>query len=196
MNASLRILTLLFLHGTFNLAAAQSVDHCPGYNATNISNVNNGFNADLVLAGTACNVYGPDLQKLSLSVVYETGVHYLIMSLQIHLNYLIDNRIHMKITDLTGSRYEVPADVFPRPQAWNGNRSPNIRFEYTHAPFSFSIIRARNNETLFNTTGSPLVFEPQYLRLQTSLPTNANIYGLGEHTNPFRLPPDNTTVRR
>ena len=74
MKPSLRILTLLFLHGTFNFAAAQSVDHCPGYNATNISDVDNGFKADLILAGTACNVYGPDLRKLSLSVIYETGI--------------------------------------------------------------------------------------------------------------------------
>ncbi|KAF8995056.1 glycosyl hydrolases family 31-domain-containing protein [Cyathus striatus] len=28
----------------------------------------------------------------------------------------------------------------------------------------------------------------------TTLPTNPGIYGLGEHTNPFRLPPNNTTI--
>lgn len=81
MKASLRnTLALLLTHAglnsltTLSLANAQSIDHCPGYNATNISNTNNGFTADLVLAGAACNVYGPDLQKLSLSVVYETSI--------------------------------------------------------------------------------------------------------------------------
>ncbi|PVG01300.1 alpha-glucosidase [Serendipita vermifera] len=161
-------------------AWAQNVDSCPGYNATNVSNIHNGFKADLVLAGPACNVYGPDLQKLSLSVVYET-----------------DNRIHLKITDPAGQRYQVPESVFPRPDAWSGTRSsPNIKFEYTHRPFSFAVVRSSRSggkETLFNTTGYPLVFEPQYLRVKTSLPAQANIYGLGEHTNSFRLPPENTT---
>jgi alpha-glucosidase len=46
---------------------------------------------------------------------------------------------------------------------------------------------------LFDTAGFPIIFEPQYLRVKTSLPLNANIYGLGEHTEPFRLPTRNTT---
>ncbi|KAG8836484.1 hypothetical protein FRB91_008637, partial [Serendipita sp. 411] len=156
--------------------ATVNVDACPGYNATNISNTRNGFKADLVLAGKACNVYGKDYERLSLTVTYET-----------------DNRIHLKITDPSNSRYEVPESVFPRPKSWDGNRdSPNINFRYTKSPFSFSITRKSTNEVLFNTTGYPLVFEPQYLRVKTALPTNANIYGLGEHTNSFRLPPENT----
>jgi alpha-glucosidase len=40
---------------------------------------------------------------------------------------------------------------------------------------------------LFTTSGHALIFEPQYLRLKTTLPPAANIYGLGEHTEPFRL---------
>lgn len=31
------------------------------------------------------------------------------------------------------------------------------------------------------------MFESQYLRLRTSLPSNPNLYGLGEHSDPFRL---------
>ena len=46
---------------------------------------------------------------------------------------------------------------------------------------------------LFNTAGFPIIFEPQYLRVKTSLPLNANIYGLGEHTESLRLPTQNTT---
>lgn len=30
--------------------------------------------------------------------------------------------------------------------------------------------------------------------MKTSLPSDTNIYGLGEHTNPFRLPTKNTTI--
>ena len=71
MKASL--LSLATVGVVVNNVLAQNVDACPGYNATNISNTKNGFKADLVLAGPACNVYGPDLKKLSLSVTYETG---------------------------------------------------------------------------------------------------------------------------
>jgi alpha-glucosidase len=35
--------------------------------------------------------------------------------------------------------------------------------------------------------------EPQYLRIKTALPRGANVYGLGEHSEPFRLDVGNTT---
>jgi alpha-glucosidase len=40
---------------------------------------------------------------------------------------------------------------------------------------------------LFNTSDSPLNFETQYVRLRTSLPQDPNLYGLGEHSDDFRL---------
>lgn len=40
---------------------------------------------------------------------------------------------------------------------------------------------------LFDTSGTSLVFEKQYLRLKTWLPEDPNLYGLGEHMDPFRL---------
>jgi alpha-glucosidase len=46
---------------------------------------------------------------------------------------------------------------------------------------------------LFTTEGHPLIFEPQYLRIKTALPRAANVYGLGEHSEPFRLDVVNTT---
>lgn len=71
--------------------------------------------------------------------------------------------------------------------------SADIRFNLTASPFSFSIIRNSNDDVLFDTHSFPLVFEPQYLRVKTALPQNANLYGLGEHTDPFRLPTHNYT---
>ena len=68
-----------------------------------------------------------------------------------------------------------------------------IVFNYTESPFSFTISRSRTSEVLFSTASYPLIFEPQYLRVKTALPPNANIYGLGEHTHTFRLPTKNTT---
>ena len=40
---------------------------------------------------------------------------------------------------------------------------------------------------MFDTTGAELVFESQYLRLRTRLPNDPNLYGLGEHSDSFRL---------
>lgn len=86
----------------------------------------------------------------------------------------------------------MPESVVPRPAASNGviSKRSNIKFNYKTSPFSFSITRAKTNEVLFDTSAASLVFESQYLRLRTKLPENPNLYGLGEHSDPFRL---NTT---
>ena len=104
-------------------------------------------------------------------------------------------RIHVKITDANDTRYEVPESVLPRPTA-DPSVDPSsaaIQFNYTTSPFSFSIYRNSTGETLFSTASHPLIFEPQYLRVKTELPTNPNLYGLGEHTDTFRLPTENFT---
>ncbi|KAF9528421.1 alpha-glucosidase [Crepidotus variabilis] len=155
-----------------------TLDNCVGYNATDIEEKANGLSANLVLAGEGCNVYGDDILKLSLNVVYET-----------------DGRIHVKIVDPNHARYEVPEAVLPRPQSQGVEpMEANIGFNYTVAPFSFSIFRRSNNEILFSTASHPIIFEPQYLRVKTNLPANPNIYGLGEHSQTFRIPPDNTVL--
>ena len=109
--------------------------------------------------------------------------------------YSPETRIHLKISDASSIRYEVPESVFPRP-AVDPNVRPDaaqIKFTYTTAPFSFNISRSCTGEVLFTTVNHVLIFEPQYLRLKTTLPPMANIYGLGEHTEPFRLDVTNTT---
>ena len=56
-----------------------------------------------------------------------------------------------------------------------------------------TISRTGTGEVLFTIADHPLIFEPQYLQLKTTLPPKANIYGLGEHSEPFRLDEMNTT---
>lgn len=65
-----------------------------------------------------------------------------------------------------------------------------MRFNYTEEPFAFTVSRSESGEVLFDTSASSLVFESQYLRLRTKLPEDPYLYGLGEHSDPFRL---NTT---
>ncbi|KAL0955005.1 hypothetical protein HGRIS_003930 [Hohenbuehelia grisea] len=154
-----------------------ALDACTGYDAKNVKNSGARLTADLFLRGAGCNVFGTDISHLSLKVVYETT-----------------SRIHLKITDASHARYEVPESVFPRPPSVKTSpQAAAIRFNYTASPFSFTIFRAKTSEILFSTASHPIIFEPQYLRVKTSLPANANIYGLGEHTDPFRLDTHNTT---
>jgi alpha-glucosidase len=82
--------------------------------------------------------------------------------------------------------------VVPRP-AGKQTKTHEIGFNYTVEPFSFSIFRTQSSEVLFSTAGHPIIFEPQYIRVKTNLPPNPNIYGLGEHTDSFRLPTNNYT---
>ena len=49
------------------------LDACLGYKATDVSASGTKFTATLILAGKPCNTFGHDIQKLSLSVEYETG---------------------------------------------------------------------------------------------------------------------------
>ncbi|KAE9375347.1 glycoside hydrolase family 31 protein [Stipitochalara longipes BDJ] len=157
------------------ISSSDPLASCPGYKASNIKTTGSSLTADLSLAGTACNVYGDDLTSLTLEVVYET-----------------DDRIHVKIQDPANSVYQVPASVLPRPSPSSGinSKNSNLQFKYVASPFSFSITRAKTGEVLFDTSAASIVFETQYLRLRTSLPENPNLYGLGEHSDPFRL---NTT---
>lgn len=86
--------------------------------------------------------------------------------------------------------------MLPRPKSSNVNsKLAEIQFKYTASPFTFTIERTATKEVLFSTSKEhPLIFEQQYLRLKTaSLPADANIYGLGEHTETFRLPNQNLT---
>lgn len=109
----------------------------------------------------------------------------------LHLLIQTDDRIHVLIQDPANVVYQVPESVFPRPAKSTANSNgANIKFHYVSSPFSFSITRAKTGEVLFDTSAASLVFESQYLRLRTKLPSNPNLYGLGEHSDPLRL---NTT---
>jgi alpha-glucosidase len=55
------------------LTPAQVDARCPGYAASNVRSAGASLTADLALAGPACDVYGPDVRTLRLSVQYETG---------------------------------------------------------------------------------------------------------------------------
>lgn len=91
--------------------------------------------------------------------------------------------------------YQVPESVFPRPKAGKvDQKNAALRFDYKENPFSFRIIRTKNDEVLFDSSAAGLVIEDQYLRMRTHLPTDTNLYGLGEHSDSFRLQTTNYTL--
>ncbi|PVH99466.1 glycoside hydrolase family 31 protein [Periconia macrospinosa] len=154
-----------------------SNDSCPGYAASNIQDNGAKVTADLTLAGSACNLYGTDVENLKLEVDYQT-----------------ENRLHVKIYDAEELAYQIPDSIFPRPSSNGVNPTDSaLGFSYTSNPFTFRIVRKSTNETVFDTSAASLIFETQYLRLRTRLPESPSLYGLGEHTDPFQLNTTNYT---
>ncbi|KAJ5669399.1 hypothetical protein N7462_010469 [Penicillium macrosclerotiorum] len=153
---------------------AQSV--CPGYKASNVKHSNNGFSATLTLAGEACNVYGTDVDSLEFAV-----------------DWLAQDRVNVHITPTyvdasNKSWYHLSEDLVPRPKA--GRRSADRDFEVTwtnNPTFQFKVIRKATGDVLFDTSGSVLVFENQFIEFVTALPKDYNLYGLGEHIQQLRL---------
>ena len=185
-------LAVLIFARLLPVVSCTPVSACPGYAATNIVDSGSTLTADLALNGDACNTYGYDLGNLSLLVEYQTGMPVPAERNRQRIDVHVDTRLHVKIFDTAEQAYQVPDFVVHRPSSSagsNGNGAAVI-FTYIADPFSFAVTRKGNSDALFNTTGWQLVFESQYLRLRTSLPPGPNLYGLGEHTDPFRL---NTT---
>lgn len=99
-----------------------------------------------------------------------------------------DDRLHVKIYDAGLNVYQVQEDVLPRPANDKvASSGAAIRFDIIAKPFSFKITRTSNSEVIFDTAGTPLIFEKQYVRLRTNLPKDPNLYGLGEHSDSFRF---------
>src|SRR3569833_2067445 len=97
-----------------------------------------------------------------------------------------DSRLHVNIYDAGLNVYQVQESVLPRPANENP-ASSQLKFNIVQNPFSFSVVRVSNGDVLFDTSGTALIFQSQYVRLRTKLPSDPNLYGLGEHSDSFRL---------
>ncbi|KAI1392968.1 glycoside hydrolase family 31 protein [Hypoxylon trugodes] len=166
-----------------NIVDPQAIDPqsvCPGYIASNVKNTSNGLTADLTLAGDACNVYGTDIEALTLVVEYQAV-----------------DRLHVEIQPrYIGSEnytwFVLPEELIPKPQVEEGSdsfsSSSDLEFTWSNEPtFSFKVTRKSTGDVLFTTEGSQLVYENQFIEFGSSLPENYNLYGLGEVIHGFRL---------
>lgn len=147
---------------------AQTV--CPGYKGSNVRYSDTGLTADLTLAGHACNVYGTDIESLSLTVEYQT-----------------DSRLHVEIVpshlDSSNESYYIlsPEYVAKGSQQNGSATNSDLTFTWSNEPsFSFKVTRNSTGDVIFSTEGSKIVFENQFLEIVTSSPANAHINGLGE----------------
>ncbi|OQE78636.1 hypothetical protein PENNAL_c0055G04486 [Penicillium nalgiovense] len=155
------------------LGSTSQLDSCPGYKASNVKQLGQRLTADLDLAGDACNIYGTDLPNLKLLVEAQT-----------------ETRLHVMIYDANEEVYQVPDSVLPRPQSAKDHKKESaLSFDFEENPFSFRVLR--EEEVLFDTSDTNIIFQSQYLNLRTWLPDDPNLYGLGEHTDSLRLPTTN-----
>ncbi|KAI0102636.1 glycoside hydrolase family 31 protein [Nemania sp. FL0031] len=163
-----------------NLRDPDAVDPqsvCPGYKASSVVESPLGLTADLTLAGEPCNVYGTDIEALSLVVEYQVA-----------------DRLHVEILPKyigqgNQSWFILPEVLLSKPKA-QGNDKPqtDLDFSWSNDPtFSFTVTRKSTGDVLFTTENSEIVYEDQFIEFGSTLPENYNLYGLGETIHTFRL---------
>ncbi|KAL8701098.1 MAG: hypothetical protein Q9224_000656, partial [Gallowayella concinna] len=153
---------------------------CPGYNATNVQRTALGLTAILTLAGSACNVYGTDIETLNLTVEYQSADR---LAVRIVPSYLDASN---------SSQHILPTEFVHQPtidtNAGMSTLTNDLSFVWSNDPtFSFSVYRKSTGDTLFSTEGTKLVFENQFIEFTSALPSNYNLYGLGETIHALRL---------
>lgn len=105
-----------------------------------------------------------------------------IMNLQLEVFEETNTRLHVKITDPSSSRFEVP---IPVPSATEKARDPQYVLQLSKEPFGLIVTRRSTGAVLLNTTVAPLFFADQFLQLSSSMPSQY-VYGLGEHRSTFQ----------
>ncbi|KAL2347613.1 hypothetical protein Fmac_001613 [Flemingia macrophylla] len=163
-----------------------------GYRLVSIEETPDGGLIGILQVKQKTKIYGPDIPLLRFYVKHEA-----------------ENRLRVHITDAQKQRWEVPYNLLPREQPPPLSQSigkfrknpitvseysgSELLFSYTPDPFSFSVKRKSNGETLFDSSSgdsdpfSSLVFKDQYLEISTKLPKDASLYGLGENTQPHGI---------
>lgn len=161
------------LPNLFDHNATDANQVAPGYDLLNISGTNTGLTGILKLRGKPENIYGYDYDFLNLTVQYQA-----------------DKRLNVRIAPVNLTDvFLVPESVVPLPKVESVEVSSEFLFKYQKEQFGFSVIRKSTGEELFSTIGNPLVFENQFIQLNTTLPKNHRLSGLGEAIHGSRLTP-------
>ncbi|GAB2297045.1 NAD(P)H-dependent D-xylose reductase (XR) [Dionaea muscipula] len=163
-----------------------------GYRLVSFEESPDGGFVGLLQVKYKSSIYGSDIPNLRLFVKHET-----------------QDRLRVHVTDAAKPRWEVPYNLIPRegppplkqtivnsrkiPLSFSKISGNELIFSFTADPFSFSVKRKSNGQTLFDTLSdgsdpyNNLVFKDQYLEISTKLPADASLYGLGENTQPHGI---------
>lgn len=64
----------------------------------------------------------------------------------------------------------------------------DLQFSWSNDPtFSFTVVRKSTGDVIFDTSGSVLVYEDQFIEFVSQLPEKYNLYGMGERIHGLRL---------
>lgn len=159
----------------------------PVYTVSSLSQSSTGFTASLTLSNPGAGTYGPALEALTLTAVYETPT-----------------RVHFRLTNTNMPRYEIPQSILPYPQQGTkdfpapgeeGAYSPEdaqytVQTAAVGQALTLTVTRTLDNTVIFDL--ADLEYSDQFLQLSTMLPNSGspNLYGLGEHVMQFQLPTD------
>lgn len=131
-----------------------------------------------------CNVYGTDIEDLTLTLDVQTSHR---MRILIEPTYLDSSN---------ESFYRIPAgSLVDLPPHRGIGSEVDLQFSWSNEPsFSFAVVRKSNGDVLVDTTGSVLVYENQFIEFVSQLPENYNLYGMGERIHGLRLGNNFTTT--
>lgn len=180
------------------------VSSCPGYKLAGEPRMSkSGFEASLELAGQPCNAFGVDIHNLTLAVVYEKPEQ-----LHVHVydtakqQYQLPNGLLFNRTDDN-----------PDQDGLSSADDSHLEFHHTgnDSPWAFWVTRKSTGDILFDTRAAriptysqglnatyesrhnstampahPMIFENQYIQLSSTMPEDANIWGLGEYVSEFK----------
>lgn len=124
------------------------------------------------------SAYGNDVDKLTLTVEYQNADR---LSINISPANLAASNASWFLLDET---------VVPKPvmDGSTTSQTNDIQFTWSNDPtFSFTVVRRSTGDVLFDTSGSVLVYEDQFIEFFTSMPSNYNTMGLGERIHGLRL---------
>ena len=89
------------------------------------------------------------------------------------------------------SQYILPSSLVYAPEqdvVLSDTQDIDLQFSWSNNPtFSFTVVRKSTGDVLFDTSGSVLVYENQFIEFVSQLPRNYNLYGMGERIHGLRL---------
>jgi len=156
------VLVLLFAFCTWVSATSYSV--------TDSKKNEHGFTLSLGLA-QGDNRYGKDIEKLQLDIYFQT-----------------DDRLRFVFSDPAVKRWRVPSfTIIDKTTGASTSDQAKYSVKWNVTPFSLQVTRKSDQQLLFDSTGSELIFEDQFLEISTKVPLGSAIYGLGEQISTMKL---------